>query len=425
MTTARRSGPPLPWRLGARQLLGAFAAAALVVGVACRPVGPPAPPPPPAPSCSASASTQPLSTGAAEARAAEAFRHAHTRIGRNVPLVTVEQTASSARVETHPVGSAAAARAVARDAADGHDLVTVAVAQPVHIDTVASDPLRGQQWALNVTTFEQAWSTTTGTGVEVGVVDTGVGASHPDLVGQVLSGAEFLNNTGVDSGDGRVDPYGHGTHVSGIVAAATNNGVGVAGAAPGARVLPVRVLDASGSGWDADVARGIDWAVDRGARVVNLSLGGSDSSVIDAAVTYARSHGAVVVAAAGNNGDRGNAPSYPGASPGALAVAAVDSNLAHGSFSNTGCYVKISAPGVNVLSTVPAATYQSWSGTSMATPFASATAALVLAAHPVCTPDGVASRIESSAQPLGGSVPNAQFGYGLVDPARALSVAGC
>ena len=406
-------------------LVGGLASAFLLT--ACFPPSPPAAggPPPPSPppgACSGAAVAATLGSKSAGSQAAAAYRGSDERT--DVPLVTVEQTATGQRIVTHAVGSASEASTVASDVAHRGHLVAVAVAEPIRAQT--NDPLFSQQWGMSATTFTNAWPTTTGTGVTVAVVDSGVAATHPDLAGRVVTGEEFLGNTGVGVAGGTSDPNGHGTHVAGIVAATANNGIGVAGAAPGARILPVRVLDASGSGWDSDVARGIDWAADHCSRVVNLSLGGPSSSmVIDAAVAYARSKGAVVVAAAGNTGAAGNTTVSPGASPGVIAVAAVDSALARASFSTSGSYVAIAAPGVSVLSTYPPSAYVLMSGTSMATPFVSAAAALVLAAHPSCTPDGVAARLEQSAQPLGAPIPNNALGYGLVDPAAAITVAGC
>jgi subtilisin family serine protease len=152
-------------------------------------------------------------------------------------------------------------------------VVTTETDSVVHV-LGSPDPLRSQQWALNQVPFEATWSFARGQGVIVAVVDTGVRADHQDLAGQVLPGTDFVN----PGGDGRTDPNGHGTHVAGIIAAAVANGVGIEGGAPGVKILPVRVLDANGQGYSSDVARGIVWAADHGARVINLSLGGNAAS---------------------------------------------------------------------------------------------------------------------------------------------------
>ena len=204
-----------------------------------------------------------------------------------------------------------------------------------------------QQWPLDQTSFESTWPTTDGTGVVVAVVDTGVRGDHEDLAGVVLPGLDL-----VDGGDGRIDPNGHGTHVAGVIAAATQNGRGVSGAAPGVRILPVRVLAADGSGQSSDVAAGIVWAVDHGARVVNLSLGGTaPSDGMRDAITYTNANGVLVVAAGGNGGAGANEPTYPAAYDAAIAVAAVDAYLPGHRSRVRAVTSTCAAPGVGVVST--------------------------------------------------------------------------
>jgi type VII secretion-associated serine protease mycosin len=279
-----------------------------------------------------------------------------------------------------------------------------------------NDPMRSQQWALDKVSFESAWSVTSGQGVKVAVIDSGVEADHQDLAGSVLPGIDYVN----PADDGRVDPNGHGTHVAGIIAAHVNNGLGIDGAAPGVKIIPVRVLDANGGGIASNVAKGIIWAADHGARVINLSLGGGKSAGLEQAIQYANSRGSVVVAAGGNNGQAGNAPMYPAAYPEAISVAAVDSNLSHPAFGNTGNYLDISAPGVGIVSlwgTSPTA-YADASGTSMATPYASAEAALVISATPTLSALRVKQIMESTATNLG---PASLFGHGLINPRAAIA----
>jgi type VII secretion-associated serine protease mycosin len=283
----------------------------------------------------------------------------------------------------------------------------------------SADPYRERQWALDATSFEPSWPTTDGSGAVVAVVDSGVQADHEDLAGSVLPGWDAIANR---SG-GTTDPHGHGTHVSGIIAAVTGNGRGIAGAAPGVQILPVRVLGPTDSGNMSDVVEGIIWAADHGADVINLSLGSSTRSTTEErAIRYAVKKGAVVVASAGNEAQKGNAPIYPAASPGAVAVAATAASGTRASFSNYGSYVDIAAPGSAVYSTVPSG-YASWSGTSMAAPYVSAAAALVAARYPELSPAQIRGLLERSADDLGNAGRDESFGAGLVDPARAISLA--
>jgi type VII secretion-associated serine protease mycosin len=306
----------------------------------------------------------------------------------------------------------------------GPELLSVQSDRAVHALGTAgeNDPLRSQQWALDQVSFEGTWPITRGGGVIVAVVDSGVLGDHQDLAGSVLPGKDFISA----GGDGRIDPNGHGTHVAGIIAAHVNNALGIAGAAPGVRILPVRVLKADGSGVASNVAKGIIWAADHGARVINLSLGGGQAAGVEQAIQYANSKRAVVIAAGGNSGDSGNAPMYPAAYPEAIAVAAVNPNLTHASFSNTGNYIDVAAPGVGIVSTwgsSPSA-YASATGTSMATPYASAAAALIFAAHPSFTAARLTHVLEGSARDLGPAGRDRAFGYGLINPQAALGTQG-
>ncbi len=313
-----------------------------------------------------------------------------------------------------------AAESAATDVRVGRGTTTVLAYEedePVH---ELDDPLRSQQWALDAVPFEAAWAATRGSGVTVAVVDSGVLGTHEDLIGSVLPGIDYVNG-----GDGRIDPAGHGTHVAGIIAAHVDNGVGIAGAAPGVKILPVRVLDSSGSGSSSNVAAGIIWAADHGARVINLSLGGGPSPGIEQAMQYALGKQSVVVAAGGNGYQTGNTPLYPGAYPEAIAVSAVDQSLQHASFSNTGSYIDLAAPGDSIWSawgTGPTQ-YALASGTSMATPYVSAAAALVIAENPDLTAAKVTQILESTATDLGAPGRDDVYGNGLVNPRRAVLAA--
>jgi type VII secretion-associated serine protease mycosin len=297
---------------------------------------------------------------------------------------------------------------------------------PVHLLTT-NDPLRPQQWAFSAVDFESAWKLSTGAGIRVAVVDTGVLGTHEDLSGSVIPGLDLASDAAKydPAGTGEVDPAGHGTHVAGIIAAHPNNGLGIAGAAPGVQIMPVRVLDASGSGSSSDVAEGIIWATDHGARLINLSLGGGPSPGMQVAMQYARSKQVVTFAAAGNSFQNGNQPSYPAAYPEAIAVAAINSSRNHASFSNTGAYVDLAAPGDLIWSTYGQgrSQYALMSGTSMATPYATATAALVLGENPRLSAADLSQLLESSATDLGSPGRDDTYGYGLINPRGALLAA--
>lgn len=389
---------------------------------------------------SASTPGQPLPPSTAANQAGAEYQDETLIEGQRVPLVTVETAAAGPRIVSHDVSSTAEARAVATQAAAGNDLIAVEADNVVRpIGSPSADTYAANQWALDPakTTFGNAWKVTLGKGVTVAVIDTGVQSSHPDLAGQVLAGKAFLKGTTDPTAlNARVDGCGHGTHVAGTIAALKGNNVGVAGAAPGVKILPVKVLNCSG--YASDVANGITWAANNGAKVINLSLGGSSRDASqDAAIAYARTKGVVVVAAAGNNWysatcnpGGNNATSYPGASPGVIGVGAMDQGFARACFSNVGTYVDVSAPGANVLSTYPPgktapgyAPYAYMSGTSMATPHVAAAAALVLAKWPACTPDKVEARLKATAKrlPVGTTARNNNFGYGLIDPSKAVT----
>lgn len=331
------------------------------------------------------------------------------------PVVVVERTR----------GPAAAAEAVARRQGDDN---TVAVSVDTRVTLQSStgraplpvaDTLRSSQWALDRLTAEKTWSDySSGTGAVVAVIDTGIAGNHPDLAGQLTAaGADYV----ADGGDGRTDPHGHGTHVAGIVAAVRDNDVGIAGLAPSSKVMPVRVLDENGSGWSSDIAKAVIYAADNGADVANLSLGGPNQDApTQTAVNYAMSMGVVVVAAAGNNRALDNATNYPAAYPGVLAVASTERDDTSSTFSTTGNYVDVAAPGGRILSTVPGG-YSYLSGTSMATPYVAATAALVTdITGGTLTTEQFERRLTESAWDLGAPGWDPEFGYGLTNPYRTL-----
>jgi serine protease len=262
-----------------------------------------------------------------------------------------------------------------------------------------------------------AWDVSHGsTAVKVAILDTGVDLDHPDLASRLLPGYDFVNYDTAAQ-----DDEGHGTMVAGIAAAETNNGIGIAGVAWTASIMPVKVLDDSGAGWDSDIARGITWAADNGAQVINLSLGGPDPSVtLYDAINYARRKGAVVVSAAGNDG----APqlSYP-AVYADVAVGATDAAGDAAWFSNSGYWVDVTAPGIGITSTALAAgaadAYDTGSGTSFASPIVAGVAALVWAQHPGWSQGQVAAQI-LRAWDRGPRGLDPFYGLGLVDAYAAV-----
>ncbi|TCO43708.1 type VII secretion-associated serine protease mycosin [Kribbella antiqua] len=290
--------------------------------------------------------------------------------------------------------------------------------------------VRPLPWAQDLLGAERAWPHSTGAGVTVAVVDSGVDADHPQLhrPGKVLPGRDFFL---VGKLPGNYDCISHGTAVASIIAADPAAGIGFHGIAPGARILPVRVTDRetgdSGQGRVIDqaiLARGIIYAVDQGARVINLSMsGGEDQKQVRQAIAYAVRKDVVVVAAAGNRqaDDAGPLPSYPAAYPGVLGVGAIDISGARASNSQTGPYVDLVAPGEGVLAATRRTGHQYVSGTSFATPFVSATAALVRAAWPKLTAAQVIQRLRATATPARGGSGSPEYGAGIVDPYRAVT----
>jgi thermitase len=275
-----------------------------------------------------------------------------------------------------------------------------------------SDPLWGDQWGIAKMRTAAGWGLETGNaGVTIAIVDTGVDLDHPDLLRKLVPGYDF-----VDGDDQPDDVGGHGTHCAGIAAASTNNGEGVAGVCANCSIMPVRVLGPDG-GSASDVANGIVWAVDHGAKVISLSLGGLfESTAQDEAIDYAWSKGAVIVAAAGNYGV--SDPHFPAYYPTCIAVGATDESDKRADFSNFGDWVDVAAPGSFIMSTVPGG-YEMMSGTSMATPAVAGLAGLIWSAlGKGATNTAVRAAIEKSCDPIGGWVDK-----GRVNVRRAIELA--
>jgi subtilisin family serine protease len=281
----------------------------------------------------------------------------------------------------------------------------------------------GGQWGDGLTKAQAAWDITKGSpDVIVAVVDSGIDDAHPDLAGQLVTGTSIV-------GGSTIDTHGHGEYVAGVIAPNTNNGVGVAGYCWGCRLMPVKITNSSSATY-GDMASGIVWAVNHGARVINVSYAGtSSSSTLDAAVSYATDHGAVVVGAAGNSGC--NCPSYPAASPGAIAVAASDQSDDLMTYSNFGSWVQVAAPTGDIttwltLNGQPYG-YAPVGGTSISAPVVSGILALMLSYDPSATPAELKGALFSSTDAITGLTQSGapvSVRYGRVNAYRALLALG-
>ena len=337
-----------------RPVVAVACVAALTSGavLAVRLDSPPAPAPAPTVNAEGSDQTWRLPDESVDAPASSLLS-AITQDTATVRVVAVVEDDGKPQVEVKIVKGTDSATDAIEDFQADPDVLSVGV--DTKVSTFATDPGRAQQWALPAIKAPTAWPYGTGKGSIVAVVDTGVAASHPDLANQVLPGAEFLGGNGAaTTGDGRTDPHGHGTHVAGVIAALTDNGIGISGIAPDAKILPVRALGPDGSGWNSDIASSILYAANANADVINLSLGSSyNDAAVAQASAYAISRGVIVVAAAGNNRAKGNPINYPAAHNGVIGVASVELDLSSSSFSNTGDYVDVAAPGGVIYSLHP------------------------------------------------------------------------
>ena len=284
---------------------------------------------------------------------------------------------------------------------------------------VPNDPqyVAEQKSYLATAGFERAWNVVKASSTQViAVVDSGADLDHPDLVGRLVAGTDVVGLTGDSTPS---DENGHGTMVAGIAGAVTNNGVGIAGASWGASIMPVRALDANGEGTDVDVAEGMTWAVEHGADVINLSLGGpGTTALLDAAVDHAVANGVVVVAASGNEGV--NFPFFPAAHPSVIGVGATDHAGGLAYFSNYGPWIDIVAPGTAVRGTADGGGYAEGPGTSFASPLVAAAAALVRTKNPSWTPAQVVDRLKRTAQDRGYRGLDHAYGFGLLDASAAV-----
>ncbi|MGP3638459.1 type VII secretion-associated serine protease mycosin, partial [Streptomyces sp. 24-1644] len=303
-------------------------------------------------------------------------------------------------------------------------------AVPAHADSVRSD-----QWHLDAMQAEEMWEMSTGENVTVAVIDSGVDASNPDLLGQVLKGKDLAEDS---PGNERVDYDGHGTGMAGLIAGTgkSGGGDGAFGLAPGAKILPVRMTDDTGKvngatgskNYSDDLSAGIRFAVDNGAKVINVSQGNEEGSEeINDAVKYALKKGALIFAAVGNTGDTDNSLEYPAGTAGVVGVGSLGKDLKKAPTSQYGSQVDLSAPGVDM---VHACGRQKSglcrsTGTSDASAIASASAALIWSKYPDWTNNQVLRvLIDTASGPTSGAERNDYIGYGAVRPGAALSNPG-
>ncbi|WP_266390562.1 type VII secretion-associated serine protease mycosin [Streptomyces canus] len=286
-----------------------------------------------------------------------------------------------------------------------------------------SDIIKGTPWSLQRVVLDQLWQDTRGKGVKVAVIDTGVDTVNAQLKTAVANGKDYLHS----GGNGKTDKVGHGTKVAGIIAARKLDGTGFMGLAPEATIIPIRQNDDQGSGNVGTMMQAIRWAAEQGAQVINISqdtaskMDPSVDTAFRSAIEFAQSKDALIVAAAGNDGADGKVKeTYPAAYPGVLAVAASDRNNARAPFSQSGPFVGVAAPGIDMVSTVPVGGNCVDQGTSFAAPYVSGVAALIRAKHPKWSYKQVITQIEQTADRT--KADRDDFvGWGVIDPAAAVN----
>jgi subtilisin len=290
----------------------------------------------------------------------------------------------------------------------------------VEEDVILSALAQTVPWGVSRIHADLVWPTgNTGKGIKVAILDTGIDPTHPDLV--VVGGINFAGTTkdGSTNSADWADGHGHGTHCAGIVAA-RNNDIGVVGVAPEAALYAVKVLSDSGTGYTSDIIQGLDWCAANGIQVVSMSLGGGGTTSLQSACDNAYAKGVVLVAAAGNSS---GPVMYPAAYASVIAVSATDSTDHLAYFSDYGPEIAVAAPGVNIYSTYKGGSYAYMSGTSMACPHVSGTAALIWASG-ATSAQAVRARLTSTADDLGPVGYDTSYGYGLVDAQKAAAGGG-
>ncbi|TDC20848.1 type VII secretion-associated serine protease mycosin [Streptomyces sp. 8K308] len=286
-----------------------------------------------------------------------------------------------------------------------------------------AEPIEERPWSLQRVRLDQLWDISHGDGVSVAVIDSGVDNRNPQLA-EAVAAERGADLTG-EQGDQTTDPVGHGTKVAGIIAARESGDTGFVGLAPGATIIPIRASDAEGEGDVATLTAAIQYAIQAGADIINISQDTdgalSEDSALRQAVDAALAADIVVIASAGNEGADGEQrDTFPAAYEGVLAVAASDRNNERAPFSQSGDFVGIAAPGVDMVSTVPLGGQCVDSGTSFAAPYVAGVAALLRAAEPGWTAQQVVAHLQQTAErAIPG--PDPHVGWGVVDPVRALT----
>ncbi len=285
-----------------------------------------------------------------------------------------------------------------------------------------NDPLLPAQYGIEITGADRAWGVQQGAAdVVVAVIDSGIDAAHPEFAGQLVPGYDFSEKE--PKPGGTVDGYGHGTHVAGVIGAAAGNGMGIAGVAPGCKLMPVRIFNNFGHSTTGGSTAAVIWAVEHGAKVINASWGSTlpGQASLDA-YQFALDKDVVFVAAVGNSG-KNDSKAWPGASPGVIGVSATNADDRWASFSTWGDWVSLAAPGEGILSTYPLSKgngYRIMQGTSMASPLVAGAAALVRSQYPQWTQAQVKERLEKTAKDVIQKGLDPYSGHGRVDIARAI-----
>ena len=282
-------------------------------------------------------------------------------------------------------------------------------------DLFTNDPYGGSEWHLPVLKANLAWDVAQGTGVTVAILDSGVLGTHQDLLSNLVPGWNAYDGSTTTS-----DVTGHGTAVAGAAAAASNNGIGVAGVAGLAKIMPIRITDSAGTAYYSTIASGITYAADRGVRVVNCSYGYLfKTASVQSAGSYLKSKGGLLVVSAGNAGVDENAP----ATSSMITVSATDGSDVRASWSSFGSMVSVAAPGVGIWTTSSDGTYRSASGTSFAAPITAGVVALMMSANPALSAPQIEQLLFSSAVDLGTAGKDIYYGYGRVDAFAAVNAA--